>query len=420
MSSRQRHARAAKRGAAYLEPREADIFHPASLPDDGWQQDWRSGDEEGGGGAAEEDAGEDPQPRERKRRRGARTPPLESARAAEAEEAEAAPRTREERMADLRLYLSSHRNPNTQATYESGWRQFERWSREVENRRRVPADAVNLYRPSELDVASYARYLVEERGSAMATVHTAIASIHDHLRFIIAHDYNPCGGRLLKHTLDVLKPRAKPAGQKKAVTWEQMRSIAERTEEAGEALGLRDSCMILLGYHAFLRGSEVARMNRGDISFARATVRGEELEVMRVHVHRLSKNDTERKGHERLMSRRIGEPACIVERMHHYLRTSVGEGDTPLFPLDRGEKARMSVDTPRSRLRYWLKKIGVQNTDEYGFHSVRAGGATEAANAGVPERLIKLHGNWTSDAARLYMRPGVEERLQASMALGRQ
>ena len=106
--------------------------------------------------------------------------------------------------------------------------------------------------------------------------------------------------------------------------------------------------------------------------------------------------------------------------MQRYLATTAGEEDDPLFPLEKGASERMSADTPRSRLKYWLGQIGVADTEEYGFHSVRAGGATSAANAGVPERLIKLHGNWSSDAAQLYMRPSTQERLWASMVLNQQ
>ena len=35
----------------------------------------------------------------------------------------------------------------------------------------------------------------------------------------------------------------------------------------------------------------------------------------------------------------------------------------------------------------------------FGLHSLRAGGASEAAAAGVPDRLIKRRGGWRSDQA---------------------
>ena len=36
----------------------------------------------------------------------------------------------------------------------------------------------------------------------------------------------------------------------------------------------------------------------------------------------------------------------------------------------------------------------------YGLHSLRAGGASAAANAGVPDRMFKRHGRWRSENAK--------------------
>ena len=38
------------------------------------------------------------------------------------------------------------------------------------------------------------------------------------------------------------------------------------------------------------------------------------------------------------------------------------------------------------------------------MHSLRAGGATAAANAGVPDRLFKRHGRWKSESAKEWLR----------------
>ena len=37
---------------------------------------------------------------------------------------------------------------------------------------------------------------------------------------------------------------------------------------------------------------------------------------------------------------------------------------------------------------------------QYGLHSLRSGGATTAANRGVPDRLFKRHGRWRSETAK--------------------
>ena len=43
--------------------------------------------------------------------------------------------------------------------------------------------------------------------------------------------------------------------------------------------------------------------------------------------------------------------------------------------------------------------IGLPKQD-YGLHSLRAGGASGAANARVPDRLFKRRGRWKSDKAK--------------------
>lgn len=133
--------------------------------------------------------------------------------------------------------------------------------------------------------------------------------------------------------------------------------------------------MILLAYQTLLRGSEVARMNRADVSFA--TEDG--VRLMRIHVDRMAKNDAERKGHTRLVEEKTDDShLCLARMIRAYLAATErgAEPADPLFPKEGG--ARMKEDTPRGRLKRWLGLIGVEKPDEYGFHSLRAGGATTA------------------------------------------
>ena len=68
-----------------------------------------------------------------------------------------------------------------------------------------------------------------------------------------------------------------------------------------------------------------------------------------------------------------------------------GGGRTPLTH-------RLFVDT----LRYCLSKIGV-DPSMFSGHSFRRGGATFAHRMGVPPLLIKLMGDWSSDAYMTYI-----------------
>ena len=46
-----------------------------------------------------------------------------------------------------------------------------------------------------------------------------------------------------------------------------------------------------------------------------------------------------------------------------------------------------------------LSQLGF-DVKQFGLHSLRAGGATAAANAGVADRLFKRHGRWRSESAK--------------------
>ena len=46
-----------------------------------------------------------------------------------------------------------------------------------------------------------------------------------------------------------------------------------------------------------------------------------------------------------------------------------------------------------------LSELGF-DAKQFGLHSLRSGGATAAAQAGVPDRLFKRHGRWRSESAK--------------------
>ena len=56
-------------------------------------------------------------------------------------------------------------------------------------------------------------------------------------------------------------------------------------------------------------------------------------------------------------------------------------------------------------------------TVKIGTHSMRAGGATLAANSGIAERLLKRHGRWRSDAYNNYVADSLENKLQVTKSM---
>ena len=57
--------------------------------------------------------------------------------------------------------------------------------------------------------------------------------------------------------------------------------------------------------------------------------------------------------------------------------------------------------------------------EDYGLHSLRAGGASAAANVQVSDRLFKRHGRWKSDKAKDgFIKDNIQSLLSVSLSLG--
>ena len=65
------------------------------------------------------------------------------------------------------------------------------------------------------------------------------------------------------------------------------------------------------------------------------------------------------------------------------------------------------------QLRQWLKDIGVKDYKAFSSHSLRRGSTSHAFNNNVPENMIKILGDWASDAYKRYIDLTVETRLKA-------
>ena len=65
-----------------------------------------------------------------------------------------------------------------------------------------------------------------------------------------------------------------------------------------------------------------------------------------------------------------------------------------------------------------LKPI-VGDVCKYCIHSLRSGGAVEAARAGLTDRLFKRHGRWISESAKDgYVKEDFSKLLSVSQSLG--
>ena len=210
---------------------------------------------------------------------------------------------------------------------------------------------------------------------------------------------------------------AKPKVKKEPVTLDMLRKMAET---AGTAPSLTDSrllAIVLLAFAAFLRFSEIAKLRCNDIVFHPGHM------VVKISS---SKTDQYRDGAE-VPVVRSGTMSCPVMRLEQYYQTAgISQLDSgflfrAIIHTKKGERLRESGSISYTRLRELVRdKIKALGYDPslFGTHSFRAGGATLAANEGVPDRMFKRHGRWKSESAKDgYIKDSLEKRLSVSKGL---
>ena len=84
-------------------------------------------------------------------------------------------------------------------------------------------------------------------------------------------------------------------------------------------------------------------------------------------------------------------------------------------------KGALSYSRTRELFKEALVTLGY-DAKKYGLHSLRSGGLTSVvqnSNNSLPERLLKLHGRWKTDAAKdMYVQESLHSRLRVSSYLG--
>jgi site-specific recombinase XerD len=196
----------------------------------------------------------------------------------------------------------------------------------------------------------------------------------------------------------IRRVHGRPPKRKEAAVKDVVAAMLEPLED--RLIDHRDRAVLLFGFAAALRRSELAALLVGEVI---DTADGLRLAVAR------SKTDQEAEGEVLGLPYGSNPPTCPVRAWRKWLAVS-GITDGPAFravsrhgllsakPLEAGSIARM---VKRRAL-----AAGLPSAD-FAAHSLRAGFATTAARSGVPEREIMRHGRWKTQAVmRGYIRDG--------------
>ena len=206
--------------------------------------------------------------------------------------------------------------------------------------------------------------------------------------------------------------------KKEPITAEMLKLLVESKmqDKCPCLIDLRTVALCLLGYAGFFRLSDLVKIRACDVKFSSS--------FCRIFVES-SKTDQLREGAWVTIAR-SDLATCPVKALELYISAADInlDDDLPLFraispPTSSSKLRQQSISY--SRVRELIKDAFKDITDvsTIGVHSLRAGGASAAANAGIPDRLFKRHGRWSSENAKDgYVKDNMDNMLSVSRALG--
>jgi site-specific recombinase XerD len=286
-------------------------------------------------------------------------------------------------------YARQARAANTRRAYAAAWSDFTGWCG-ARGLVALPAEAVTV-----------GLYLADQaQAHKVSTLRVRLVAISE------AH-------RLQGHNLDTRHPAIRDvwAGirrshgtapvQKAAATSEIIRDLVRVTGQDG-LRALRDRALVLIGFAAALRRSELVALDVQDVTFRPEGV------VLRL---RRSKTDQEGAGVEVAIPCGQAALTCPVRALQAWLEAAeIGEITSPLFfAINKAGRATPNRLSDRDVARVVKRLVEAAGYDpaDYAGHSLRSGFATTAARAGVPEAEIMRQTRHRSLAVmRAYVRRG--------------
>ncbi len=274
----------------------------------------------------------------------------------------------------------------TRRAYASGWKYFQQWC-SMAGRTALPATP---------ETASDFLVWCINQGFRLGTVNVRLHSIsHYHHAERLTSPINESVRQLLRLAR---RDRKEPPRGMAALTYSQLKAIVSKLNGDHPAQ-LRNRTMLILGFAAGWRRSEVVRLEIQDV---RMVEKGMTL------WQAYSKTDQIGRGRTVGIEPGKREVTCPVRAMNAWLGR---RGDFPGRLFTQVTPGGVITHDPlHPGILYDLVKRGLlaigQDPTGFGAHSLRAGMITAAAESGASEASIKLRtGHRNSDTLQRYIRP---------------
>lgn len=318
----------------------------------------------------------------------------------------------EQLKANMKFTMVCSRAEGTNQLYLGSFNRWKKFARDVLLLRSfLPADP--------LHVALFLQYLVETCKCA-SSINSAFYSLNwaHRLSGLPSPTDNPFVISVRDGAIRLLS-RGKESNRKEPLELEFLQRVSTQSN-LENLVELRNVVMFVLSFAGFLRSSEVLELRRGDVEFSEGFV---SLTIGK------SKTDQLRDGHSVVLSEVKDCTVCPVKMLQRYLEKANINLRTneylfrPICVSRKGQRL-VSVDRPISYSTYreaFKKAFGkiVPDISKFSTHSLRSGGATLAANSGIPDRQFQRHGRWKSTKAKdMYVKDSLSSRLSVSSTLG--
>jgi site-specific recombinase XerD len=302
------------------------------------------------------------------------------------------------------VYATRARGEGTRRAYRSAWRQYEAWCRSLGRE------------PLAADPDTIAMYVVRcaDQGFAVSSIRVHLAAIRT-AHLLAGRSLDLRHPRLAMVLEGVIRSRgARPNRQAAPAVPGVLRLMLAARPSPDTPLGARDRAMLLLGFSAALRRSELVALSLGDIE----GVPGRGLMLL----IRRSKTDQHGTGQRVAVHANPSEPsfcpaAALARWMEHrrvgpdldWTAGAATRAERPLFcAVTRagrvtGEKLS---DKAVARLVKQAALDAGLDAERYSGHSLRAGLATAAGDAGAGlAELMRQTRHRSTDVALGYLRP---------------
>lgn len=266
-------------------------------------------------------------------------------------------------------FIALAKAANTVRAYLSDWRDFGGWCVEV-GARALPADPAT--------VAAYCGAIAKD-GLAASTISRRLTAIGE--RHKIAGADNPTSHPLVKATLAGIARSIGAASNKKAALTAELLARILRKIPEDDLEGLRDRALILTGFAAALRRSELVDLNVNDIARHPKGL-----------VITIRKSKTDQEGRGLLKAIPHGRKLRVVEAIDSWLIASRIVEGAVFRSFDQGQLStrRLSEGQVARVIKKRVAAIGL-DARLFAGHSLRSGYITTAADHGAALASIAKH-----------------------------